>query len=678
MKSFVWTFLVCASSLSAQKAAVVPREFHPASHPDFLTNQRSEDRLAGRFPWAPQLLYYGGPDSVGPLDSDWVWPDTAFVDWNRDGLVDVIRGLSAGTYNHRPRDQRFRTVVYLNTGQRKDNVPIFAEPYQVPLDYPVGSMHFNDIDNDGAMDLIIQNGKVFRWYRDTSKSGDRNFVFQGNLQDFGLKTDLGLLETVSMAPSIQLVDFDGDGEKDLIVGGRGGNNNYYPRKEIGFGKGFASDGSWLGGDRNGSVVMHKFMGKLDGKLWFTTGRRLIAGEDERAISYYDTATAVVTDWDDDGKPDLLVASFDNLFLYRNSGKRLEAGKRIPVAGLSRLPWERVQIMEVNWNEKDRHNLLLQGSSFAWYLPNTGDKGAPRYEKIQALLQKHAPVSGGDFAVPTAGDLNGDGKLDLVIGNEDGYLLYVENTSRGKLPESFALAVELKAGGETFRVETPNALQGPAEGRWGYTSPVLVDWDGDGDLDIVTGSMHEHFLYLENRGTAKKFDFAKARVLTHMGGTTLATVWRTRPVIRDLDGDGLKDLMALNPEGQLVVYRGTRDAKGQFDLGPAERVNEPDGKPVKLDGFGRETGRANLTAMDWDGDGTLDLMVGNAVENFDGLRWYRNTGTAKQWAMQRQPNIPLNLPWNHYHLVEPVDWDGDGKTDIIAGSEGGWIYFYRQQ
>jgi hypothetical protein len=39
---------------------------------------------------------------------------------------------------------------------------------------------------------------------------------------------------------------------------------------------------------------------------------------------------------------------------------------------------------------------------------------------------------------------------------------------------------------------------------------------------------------------------------------------------------------------------------------------------------------------------------------------------------------LNLPWNHYHLVEPVDWDGDGKTDLIAGSEGGWIYFYRQQ
>lgn len=677
MKIRLWTILLCVAPLAAQKAAVAPPEFPAASHPDFLTNQRTVDKLASRYPWAPQPLYYGGPESVGPLDSDWVWPDMAFVDWNRDGLVDVICGLSAGTYNHRPRDQRFRTIVYLNTGKRHDNVPIFAEPYQVDLDYPVGSMHFNDIDNDGVLDLIIQNGKIFRWYRDTSKAGDRKFVFQGNLQDYGLKTDLALLESVSMAPSLQLVDFDGDGEKDLIVGGRGGNNNYYPRKEVGFGRGFAADGSWLGGDRNGSVVMHKFMGKLDGKLWFTTGRRLIAGDDERAVSYYDTATASVADWDQDGKLDLLVASFDNLFVFPNTGKGLGGGRRIPVAGLDRLPWERVQLMQANWGDGEGLNLLLQGSSFPWYLPDTGTKGSPRYDKIRTLLQKHPPVSGGDFAVPTVGDLNGDGKPDLVIGNEDGYLLYVENTSPGNLPQSFALAVDLEAGGKTFRVETGKALQGPAEGRWGYTSPVLVDWDGDGDLDILTGSMHDYFLYIENRGTPRKFEFAEPRILTH-GGVTLPTVWRTRPVTHDLDGDGLLDLMALNPEGQLVMYRGLRDPQGRFDLGPAERVNEPDGKPVKLDGLGRETGRANLTVMDWDGDGKLDLLVGNAIENFDGLRWYRNTGSTKRWAMQRQSNIPLNLPWNHYHLVEPVDWDGDGKVDIIAGSEGGWIYFYRNQ
>ncbi len=80
-------------------------------------------------------------------------------------------------------------------------------------------------------------------------------------------------------------------------------------------------------------------------------------------------------------------------------------------------------------------------------------------------------------------------------------------------------------------------------------------------------------------------------------------------------------------------------------------------------------------MDWDEDGKLDLIAGNAIENFDGLRWYRNIGTNTKWVLARQPNLALNLPWNHYHQIEPVDWNRDGKLDLIAGSEGGWVYYY---
>ncbi len=118
--------------------------------------------------------------------------------------------------------------------------------------------------------------------------------------------------------------------------------------------------------------------------------------------------------------------------------------------------------------------------------------------------------------------------------------------------------------------------------------------------------------------------------------------------------------------------------GRLDLKPGERIPDEHGAPIKLDGKGRETGRATLTVMDWDGDGKLDLIVSNAIESFDGLRWYRNIGTREKWVLARQPNLALNLPWNHYQLLDPIDWDGDGKTDLIAASEGGWLYFYKHR
>ncbi|MDP2995856.1 MAG: FG-GAP-like repeat-containing protein [Bryobacterales bacterium] len=670
--------IALAPALLAQPAAVVPPEYPAASNPDFLVNKPSDDRLAARYPWTPRPLYFGGPDTVGPLDVDWVWPDLALVDWDRDGLLDVVCNLSAGTYSHRPKEQQFRTLIYRNTGQRREGVPIFGEPKQVDLGFPVGSMAFGDADGDGAMDLIVWGRNLFRWYRDASKSGERRFEFVANLQDFGLHADLKLLETVSMSPSLQLVDWDGDGKLDLVAGGRGGNALYYPRREMEAGRSaFAADGAWIGGDRNGSVVYHKNLGLRDGKLCFSTGQRLSAGEDERSITYYDTATAAVTDFDQDGRPDVLVASLDNLFWFRNGGSarapKLDAGRRVPVAGLARLPWERLLPIEANWSTTDRQNLILQGSSFPWYLPNTGRKGAPKYDRITTLLQKHPPVGAGDFAIPAVGDLNGDGKPDLVIGNEDGYLLYVQNSSASKEPDSFLPAVELKAGGAVFRVESGRGLQGPAEARWGYTIPVLADWDGDGDLDLIVGSLHSYYLLLENRGSRTSPAFA-APVILNSGGKPLGVAWRTRPVVRDFDGDGRQDLMALDPEGMLAVFRRT----GPAELAAADHVRDPQGALIKLDGKGRETGRAMLALMDWDEDGRLDLIAGNAVENFDGLRWYKNSGSGAKWVLTRQPNIALNLPWNHYHQFEPVDWNGDGKTDLVAGSEGGWVYYYRHK
>ena len=104
---------------------------------------------------------------------------------------------------------------------------------------------------------------------------------------------------------------------------------------------------------------------------------------------------------------------------------------------------------------------------------------------------------------------------------------------------------------------------------------------------------------------------------------------------------------------LTLYRRHRTADGRLDLKPGERIPDEKGEPIKLDGKGRETGRATLTLMDWDGDGKLDLIVSNAIESFDGLRWYREYRDARKMGAgaaaepRAQPAVePLSIARPH--------------------------------
>jgi len=140
--------------------------------------------------------------------------------------------------------------------------------------------------------------------------------------------------------------------------------------------------------------------------------------------------------------------------------------------------------------------------------------------------------------PTAVDLNGDGKLDIVSGNFAGTFFFIAGEGKGKFAPAASL---LKAGEEPLRVEM-------------HSDPFFVDWDQDGDLDLLSGSASGGVFYSENTGTKKEPAFKKfAEMVAPAGHSTETVIAKddehlkgpasgTRVWADDLDGDGLLDLL----------------------------------------------------------------------------------------------------------------------------------------
>ena len=159
--------------------------------------------------------------------------------------------------------------------------------------------------------------------------------------------------------------------------------------------------------------------------------------------------------------------------------------------------------------------------------------------------------------PTAVDWNGDGKLDLVVGNFEG-TFYVFN---GEGPAKFAPKPEpLMADNAPLRIK----------GHHG--DPFVIDWDRDGDLDVVSGSSEGGVQWAENTGgktpalkqfvalieAGQRFETGQLVSETELKGPSGSTrVW-----LDDVNGDGKLDILVGDSVTLVSIAKGL--SKAEYD------------------------------------------------------------------------------------------------------------------
>jgi hypothetical protein len=257
---------------------------------------------------------------------------------------------------------------------------------------------------------------------------------------------------------------------------------------------------------------------------------------------------------------------------------------------------------VNWNDDGLCDLVVGegGNGYTGKVriyPNDGSFGAPHFTSFS-----YAQSLGADLIIPPSGCLGAyprliqrgpDSRKDLLIGQADGKVKLFQNVGSNANPTF--------DGGNFLQVGQPGSKVDINVG--GRATPNWLDWNSDGTNDLVVGALDGKVRAFVNQGTDTEPDFRTATIVQAGGVDLLVPSLRASPIITDWDGDGKKDLLTGNTNGQLLFYNNTgTDAAPAFSGYTALAA---DGVPIDLPG----TLRTRPALCDWTGDGLPDILTG---------------------------------------------------------------------
>jgi predicted neuraminidase len=466
------------------------------------------------------------------------------------------------------------------------------------------------------------------------------------------------------------VDWEGDGDQDLVVG-------IGDWSDYGWDQAYDGKGRWRNGPLHGWVYLIENVGGI----FTNTPQKILAGGSP--IDVYGWPSPNFADFDGDGDLDLICGEFlDGFTYFRNEGTRQEPrygsgfkliaddgqplSMHLQMITPTAIDWDADGDVDLIVGDEDGRVAFVENVTFT-------SNGTPLFRQPVYFRQLADQLKFGALSTPYAHDWDRDGDEDLLCGNTAGNIAIFTNLNgtgtKWSAPEL------LTVDGRTFRVMAgpSGSIQGPAEAKWGYTTLSVADWDGDGRDDILYNSIWPRIQLLRNTTEGLREEplpfWTRERPPVwywwQTEATNLQTQWRTTPLATDFDGDSQFDLVILDQEGYLTCQSRASEEPRIF-------VDE-DGDSIRLNArsAGR-SGRVKLDVVDWDSDGRLDLLV-----NSENAMWYRNVADRNgKVVLKKIGNLARRNVSSHTTSPTACDFDQDGKPDLVLGAENGLLYFIK--
>ncbi|NUP90520.1 MAG: VCBS repeat-containing protein, partial [Candidatus Sumerlaeia bacterium] len=627
------------------------------------------------------------------LDPDDHWPAPAMCDIDADGFEDLFVATWNSELLYYSASPTGLTLVTRNF------IPDIGGSARLII-YP----EFGDLDGDGDFDLLIGVSQREGPAPEPGLSGTVLYYRNDGTPQAPAMTALGNALGLSVSPEFvvtpELLDLDGDGDLDALLGtGDVWNRTQYRfvrfenvgpittpsfvSQETGFlashvrpdVPGLNAEAVDLDSDSRTELVIADEWA-LHTVLRLPSTASPEWEPDVSLLSHFESradypGSSCTYDIDDDGDQDLFIGAVGNVEFYRNVGSpatphwRTESLALLPVpdgffqAGRSLYP----QVCDIDADGDG--DMLITGeyaNNRIVLFENAGTPSSPDWP-VDSMIDNWQGISVPHNLHICFGDLDGDGDLDMVSSNRVGdasgtvtSLDYRQNVGTATTA-AFAAPVSLQA--------VPSYP--PSFDGYHYEDcvPSLADLDADGDLDLLAAAvMSTQFRsaswinLFENTGTATAPTFAASPDVLNILPFALREAGYV--LTSDLNGDGQADVLCGDSDGGLRYFQ---QASASLSIGPAG-ATVPSGQALSL-ATPSATGTVSWSLIRNASGATINpstglYTAGASTEVVDSVRARDDRGTPGDLSDDL-------IGQAHIHVISPASIAQAGRAIIVAGT-----------